>query len=238
MNDNQVYAVAFSPHPADNEFGFAGTAAKWIKEGKHVVYVFATNGDKATSNVSIDADQMARIRRDEQDEAAKLLGIKEVIYLDYPDLTLEDVPPSELKKKLLRIFLTYKPEVVITCDPYQNRYISSPDHRVLGRAVMDVIWPMALAPNTYRDLIKEGLDMHRSRELLLWATSNPNYYSDITDTWDLKMKAVSVHQSQIGPNGSAPDFPKMLDEGSRNAGKVIGCERAEMFHREEVLQRL
>ncbi|MBN2239144.1 MAG: PIG-L family deacetylase [Dehalococcoidales bacterium] len=238
MSVSPVYAMAFSPHPADNDFGFAGTAAKWIKEGKKVIYVFATNGDKASSDMNLMADELAKIRRREQDEAAEILGITEVIYLDHPDLCLEDIPPWELKKELLRLFLTYKPEVVITCDPYSQQYLNSPDHRVLGRAVMDVVWPTALAPNKYRDLIAEGLEIHRAKEMLLWAAGNYNYYSDITDTFELKMKAVWVHQSQIGPNGSAPDFYEVLKQGAKNNGKVIGTEYAEAFNRLEVLQRL
>jgi hypothetical protein len=54
----------------------------------------------------------------------------------------------------------------------------------------------------------------------------------------LKMKAVEVHQSQIGPSGNAPDFLNAIKEGNKNAGKQAGCEWAEAFHRLEVLQRL
>jgi LmbE family N-acetylglucosaminyl deacetylase len=236
MNIEPVYAMVFSPHPADAEFGVGGTVARWIKEGKDIVYVIATNGDKASSNPSVTAEQLAVTRATEQREAAALLGVKEVIFLGHPDLGLGNVPG--LQKEILRLFLTFRPEVVMTCDPYSPKYFSSPDHRVLGRAVLDAVWPLAQAPNYYRDLMAEGLELHRAKELYIWASGEPNYYSDITDTWETKMKAVEVHQSQIGPNGSNPDFLNFLKEGNRNAGREGGYEYAEALHRLEVLQRL
>jgi LmbE family N-acetylglucosaminyl deacetylase len=103
---------------------------------------------------------------------------------------------------------------------------------------MDVVWPMCLAPNSYRDLIAEGLQMHKVQEMLLWETEEPTQYNDISDIYDLKMKAVNCHQSQIGPNGNAPDFPDMLKEMATTAGKAIGCQWGEAFHQIDVLQRL
>ncbi|UCD09871.1 MAG: PIG-L family deacetylase [Dehalococcoidales bacterium] len=236
MSKGPVYAMAISPHPADNDFGVGGTVAKWIKEGKEVVYVIATNGDKASSDPNVPADELASIRANEQREAAKILGVTEVVFMGHPDLGLINVPG--LQKEILRLFLTFRPEVVITCDPNNPPYFSNPDHRAIGRAVLDAVWPMALAVNYYRDLMAEGLEIHRAKEMYLWMSSQPNYYNDISDVFDLKMKAVDIHQSQIGPNGTAPDFRNFLMEGNQNAGKQAGCAWAEAFHRLEVLQRL
>jgi LmbE family N-acetylglucosaminyl deacetylase len=236
MNKGPVHAMIFSPHPADTEFGVGGTVAKWIRDGKEVVYVIATTGDKASSDPNIPADELGRVRLNEQREAANILGVKEVIFMGHPDLGLENVPG--LQKEILRLFLTFRPEIVVTCDPNNPRYFSSPDRRVIGRAVLDAVWPLAQAPNYYRDLMAEGLQLHRAKEMYIWMSAEPNFYSDISDVWDLKMKAVEVHQSQIGPNGSNPDFLNHLKEGNINAGKEAGCEYAEAFYRLEVLQRL
>jgi LmbE family N-acetylglucosaminyl deacetylase len=236
MEPYSTYALIFSPHPADNEFGLGGTVAKWVQEGKDVVYVIATNGDKASSDIAVPASKLAVIREQEQRDAANFLGVKEVVFLGHPDLGLEDVPG--LKKEMLRLYLFYRPEVVVTCDPNNPQYFSSPDHRVLGRAVMDAVWPLALAPNYYRDLLAQGLQIHRAKELYLWQCGEPNYYNDISGFYEKKVQAMNFHQSQIGPNGSAPDFPDMLREANKESGKRINCEWAEAFHREAVLQRL
>ncbi len=102
---------------------------------------------------------------------------------------------------------------------------------------MDAVWPMAQAPNTYPDLLKEGLKLHRVKKMLLWGTADPNYREDITDTWDIKMKAVNIMQSQIGPEGN-PDFLTMLVGMNKEAGKAANCQYAEAFHQMDVHPRL
>lgn len=236
MTDAPIHALIISPHPADTDFGIAGLATRWLREGKELVYVICTNGDKGSSHAHIPPEKLAEIRKNEQLAAAEVLGIKNIIFLPHADLSLEYTP--ELKKELLRLVLTYRPTVVATCDPFDHKYISNPDHRTLGRAVMDVVWPMCLAPNSYVDLQAEGLKLHKVQELLLWGPAEPNYYVDITDIFEHKLKAVRCYESQVGPDGNAPDFDQFLTDMATTAGKAIGCKYAEAFHREEVLQRL
>jgi len=236
MKNEAIHALIFSPHPADPEFGIGGTVARWTREGKSVVYVICTNGDKGTSDPEMMPEELAKIREQEQLKAAGMVGVRDVIFLRHPDLGLEDSP--EFRKEILKLILMYRPEIVATCDPYNPKYISNPDHRVLGRVVLDVVWPMALAPNTYRDLLKEGLKLHKVKEMLLWQTGEPNYYSDISDTFDIKIAASRCHQSQIGAQGSAPDFADRLTDMAKTAAKAGNYKWAEAFHRLEVLQRL
>ena len=56
MNDD-IYLMVISPHPDDCEFGIAGTVARLTKEGKNVVYVICTNGDKGTSDRSLTPEE-------------------------------------------------------------------------------------------------------------------------------------------------------------------------------------
>jgi LmbE family N-acetylglucosaminyl deacetylase len=235
LKQESVHMLVVSPHPSDPDFGIGGTAARWAREKKDVVYVICTNGDKGSSDPDLMPDKLAKIREEEQRTAAKMLGIKEVIFLGHPDLTLENTPG--LRKEILRLILMYRPVVVATCDPYNPQYISNPDHRVLGRAVLDAIWPFTLAPNTYRDLLQEGLQLHKVKEILIWSPATPNFRTDISDTYELKMAACRCHQSQIGPQGN-PEFYPMLIESAKNAGKAINTQWAEAFNRIEVLQRL
>ena len=235
MNNKAIYAMVITPHPADIEFGIGGTVARWRKEGKEVVYVVCTNGDKGSSDPNMKPDVLAGIREEEQLAAAKILGVDQVLFLRHPDLGLQDTP--EFRKEILRLILLYRPEVVATCDPYNPKYFSNPDHRVLGRVVMDVVWPMAQAPNTYPDLLKEGLQLHKVKQMLLWQTAEPNFRSDISDLFELKMKAVNCMQTQIGPRGN-PDFLEQLIKMNQEAGKAENYAYAEAFNRMDVLQRL
>jgi LmbE family N-acetylglucosaminyl deacetylase len=235
MSLEPVNLLVISPHPADPEFGIGGTVAKWSREGKSVIYVIATNGDKGSSDPDLLPEVLVKTREQEELTAAKMLGVRDVIFLRHPDQGLEDEP--YFRKEILRLILTYRPEVVATCDPFNPPYISNRDHRVIGRVVMDAIWPTAQAPNTYRDLLAQGLKLHRVKELLLWGSPQANIRYDITETYELKMEACRIHQSQIGPQGN-PDFYPRLVETAKTIGKAENYKYAEAFYRIEVPQRL
>ncbi len=226
--------MVVTPHPDDAEFGVAGTVARWVGEGKSVIYVVCTNGDKGTSDANIKPDKLARIREQEQLAAAKLLGVREVIFLRYPDQTLEDTP--EFRKELVRLIRIYKPETVVTADPYR-RYIWHRDHRITGQVVLDAVFPYARDFLSYPDLLKEGLHPHNVKEVLLWASEDPNYRFNITDTFDIKIAALRCHKSQI-ENNLPPDWEVQLRQWFRNMAEGEDFELAEAFHRAEIQWRV
>ncbi|MBN1190363.1 MAG: PIG-L family deacetylase [Dehalococcoidales bacterium] len=233
MRESPVYMMAFSPHPVDTEWGIAGTVASLTRQGKEVVYVIATNGNTGSMDPKIKPQDLADIREGEQLAAARVLGVKEVIFLRHQDLGLEYT--LDFRKEIIRLILGYRPQVVATCDPYQ-RYMANPDHRVLGQIVMDSVWPVALSPNTYPDLLAEGYQLHKVKEVWLWATQEPNFQYDISDTFNIKMNAFACHKTQQGEPFS--EFLKMFSERAIASAKGTGYKMAESFHRLEVLQRL
>ena len=228
----QAQVMVVIPHPDDAELGVAGTVAHWTGEGKDVIYVVCTNGDKGTSDTNMKPDELARIREQEQLTAAKLLGVREVIFLRYPDQTLEDTP--EFRKEIVRLIRMYKPETVVTTAPLQ-RYIWHRDHRITSRITLDAIFPYARDFLAYPDLLEQGLQPHKVKEVLLWGSEDLNYRSNITDTFDIKIAALRCHQSQIGDNPSTG-----LKERMRERHKMLAQEEdyelAEAFHRVEIGQ--
>jgi len=230
MNDNQTDVLVITPHPDDAEFGVAGTAARWTREGKNVIYAVCTNGDKGTSDNNMKPEVLAKIREEEQLAAARLLGVREVVFLRYPDQSLEDTP--DFRKEIVRLIRKYQPETVVTADPYR-RYIWHRDHRITGRVVLDAIFPYARDFLSYPDLLEEGLQPHKVKEVLLWASEEPNYCFDITDTFDLKMAALSCHKSQVGDRLS-PEREKWLRDRAKTMAQGEDFELAEAFHRVEI----
>lgn len=221
----QVMVV--TPHPDDAEFGAAGTVACLVKEGKEVVYIVCTNGNKGTSDRNMKPEKLAEIREQEQKEAARMLGVREVVFLGYNDQELEDTP--EFRKRLVRLIRTYRPEMVITVDPHQHYLWWHRDHRICGQAVMDAIFPYARDQAAYPDLLKEGIEPHKVKELLLFNTGKPDYRIDITDTFELKLKALSCHRSQLADFG--PELRERLKQWSRETAKEEEYELAEAFNR-------
>jgi len=191
----QAQVMIVAPHPDDAEWGVAGTVARWTREGKDVIYVVCTSGDKGTSDPNMKPEKLAEIREQEQLAAAKLLGVREVIFLRHPDQSLEDSP--EFRKELVRLIRMYKPETVVTADPHR-RYIWHRDHRITGRVTLDAIFPYARDIHSYPDLLEQGLQPHKVEEVLLWGAEEPNYRSNITDTFDIKVAALRCHKSQVG----------------------------------------
>jgi len=230
MTKKLAQVMVVTPHPDDAEFGVAGTVARWTSEGKEIIYVVCTNGDKGTSDNNIKPEDLARIREKEQMAAATLLGVREVIFLRYADQSLEDTP--EFRKELVRLIRIYRPETIITADPYR-RYVWHRDHRITGQVTLDAVFPYARDLFSYPDLIKEGLQPHKVRELLFWAADDVNYRSDITDTFHLKVAALRCHESQVG-HVPPQELEEWLKERHREMAEGEEFQLAEAFHRVEI----
>jgi LmbE family N-acetylglucosaminyl deacetylase len=223
--------LVVTPHPDDAEFGVAGTVAKWTREGKQVVYVVCTNGNKGTSNPDVKPDELAKIRQNEQRAAAEILGVREVVFLENEDQGLEDTP--EFRKQIVRMIRRYRPEMVVTADPYR-RYIWHRDHRIAGQVTIDAVFPYARDHLAYPDLLEEGLQPHKVREMLFWASENINFRSDVTATFDLKLAALQCHKSQVNSMRFS-DLEDWLRKRCKDLAEGEDFELAEAFHREEII---
>lgn len=226
-----AYAMVVTPHPDDAEFGIAGTVARWVREGKDVIYVVCTNGDKGSSDVNMKPEVLARIREKEQLDAARVLGVREVIFLRHPDQGLEDT--YEFRKQIVRLIRMYCPEIVATTDPYL-RYLWHRDHRITGQVVLDAVFPYARDVLSYPDLMLNGLPPHKVKEIWFWGAEDINHRCDISETFDLKIAALRCHKSQVGHLPS----PQLEDGLRQHAEAMARGEKfklAEAFHRVEVI---
>lgn len=230
MNSRPAQVMVVTPHPDDAEYGAAGTVARWINDGKEVVYVVCTNGDKGITDANMGPEEVARIREEEQMAAANGLGVREVIFLRHPDQGLEDTP--EFRKELVRLIRMYRPETLITADPYR-RYVWHRDHRITGQVALDAVFPYARDALSYPDLIEEGLYPHKVREILFWASEDVNYRSDITKTFPMKLAALRCHKSQVG-HIPPEELEKRLRQRHKKMAEGEGSQLAEAFHRAEI----
>jgi len=222
--------MVVTPHPDDAEFGVAGTVAQWTRQGKQVIYIVCTSGDKGTSDRNLKPEQLVEIREKEQKAAAEILGVREVIFLRYPDQGLEDTPM--FRKEIVRMIRLYRPEIVATTDPYR-RYLWHRDHRIVGQVTLDAVFPYARDHLAYPDLLAEGLEPHNVEEMLFWASEDVNYCCDITDTFDLKIAALLSHESQVREFG-VPDLEDRVRQRCRQMAEGTDFELAEGFHRMEI----
>lgn len=189
-------AMVVVAHPDDAEFMCAGTVARWCAEGWDVWYVLATSGDKGTRDLEVDGQYLAAIREEEQREAGKVLGLRDVIFLGYPDGFLDYT--HEIKGQIVRLLRTLKPTVVITWDPFANR-LNHTDHRTIGLITADAVFPASRDHLYYLDDYAElEVKPHRVADLLLAGTRDADYHIDVTAHMETKIDALMKHTSQIG----------------------------------------
>ena len=187
-------AMVVVAHPDDAEFLCAGTVARLVEDGWHVTQVLATSGDKGTKDPNLTPEQLAGIREWEQHQAARVLGVADVVFLRHPDGFVWHAP--DLRGELVRLFRERKPDLVITWDGLAHHFTHT-DHRETGLAAMHAAYPAVRDPLYYAEQQGEGLEPHRVRELWLAGPDEPDFYVDIAGVLERKAKAVMAHRSQV-----------------------------------------
>lgn len=216
-------------HPDDAEWGCSGTVAIWCRDGAEVVYVICTDGGKGSDDPDMTSERLSRIRHDEQVAAADVLGVKEVVFLGYEDAMLQ--PTLELRKDITREIRRFKPEVVITEYPGRTMsvpgYVGHPDHAAAGEATLSAVFPAARDRLTFPDLLKEGLEPHKVKELYIMSEMglDANKWVDVTRTIVTAVEAVTQHKSQTVPE----EADKMMRAWREAIGKPQGIRYAEAF---------
>jgi len=219
--------MVVAAHPDDPEFGVAGCVARWTEQGDQVYFVNCTNGDKGSGDPDMTSERLAGIREKEELAAAQMLGVKEVLFLRHPDGDLDYT--RELRGEVVRAIRKFRPDVIITSDPYR-KYFWHHDHRICGQVVLDAVYPYARDRLSYPEQLKEGLTPHAVKELLLWGSDEPDTFFDITDKFDQKIAALKCHHSQVGRHAEK-DLREWVETRAREAGQKIGVQYAEQFHR-------
>src|SRR6266581_3836654 len=211
-------------HPDDIESWCAGTVCRFTDAGKRVAYVLCTSGDKGTSDPTLTPQQVATIREAEQREAARILGVESVTFLHYPDSEVEATLAQ--RRELVRQIRRHRPDLVITHDPVPP-YRLHPDHRAVGRATLDALFPCARDPLTFAEQIREeGLSAHTVPEAWLFATEAPDIWIDIATTLQRKIAARLAHTSQ---HTDAGELDRNWHRRAAEVGEPFGLTAAEAF---------
>jgi LmbE family N-acetylglucosaminyl deacetylase len=209
--------MAIMAHPDDIEFCCAATIAKWTAEGQQIVFVLGTSGDKGGDDPSVSSELLMETREAEQREAARILGVTDVVFLRLRDA--EVVADLETRKKITRVIRQYKPDAVICMDPasrYTGDYLDHPDHIAIGEATLAAIYPSARDRLTFPELLAEGLEPHKVKQVYLavWG-DRADHFEDVTGFLDKKVEALRAHYSQIGEwNGLDREVERWARDGA------------------------
>jgi LmbE family N-acetylglucosaminyl deacetylase len=218
--------LVIAAHPDDIEFGAAGTIARWTDEGAAVTFCIVTDGAAGSNEPGADLKALSLTRQDEQRAAAAVLGVQEVIFLGYPDGTLQ--PTLELRRDLTRLIRQIRPDCVMIQDPTVffagDFYINHPDHRAAGEAALYAVFPSAGTRPIFPELLAEGYEPFDVPQLWMMFANHAEMVVDISTVLDRKIEALLCHKSQVGP-----EVGEMVRGWARDDGKAHGYAGAETF---------
>ena len=222
-------ALVITPHPDDSELGCGGAVVTWIKQGTEVVYLLCTNGDKGSSDPDMTSPKLAELRKIEQQKAAEILGVLEVVRLDYEDGSLEDTP--FFRGQIVKVIRRFKPDVVLFTDPLRTGFYLHRDHRIAGSVALDALFPYARDRLHYPEHESEGLLPHKTSDALMWGSESPDTFIDITTSIDKKIEALAAHRTQIPSGEESYEFADLIKGTASRIGDRCGYKYAEGFRR-------
>jgi LmbE family N-acetylglucosaminyl deacetylase len=222
--------LVVTAHPDDVDFGVAGSVAVWTDAGVEVAYCIVTDGDAGGSDRSLPRADMAAIRRKEQSEAARKVGVDHVTFLGFPDGRV--VPDLDLRRAITGVIRRFRPDRVVAQSPERNWdriYASHPDHLAAGEAATCAVYPDARNPFAFPELLDDGLEPHTVPELWIMATERADRAVDATAQFDRKLAALRSHRSQVGEGAELDGMLRAWMSGTASAAGLPDGSLAEAF---------
>lgn len=216
--------IVIQPHPDDLEIGAGATVAKLVRAGKKVSCLTVTDGAAGTYNSADDGDQLAATRKAESEAAAKILGVKDLYWLNFPDGG--NLVYEEVRTAITSMIRKLKPEAVLVCDPWLPYEVHS-DHIRTGLAAAEAAF-LANMPRFCPADIENGLQPHAVKIVAFYYTAYPNAFIDVVDTWPLKMQAIDCHVSQF-TGEKAEQLKAILQARAEALAAESGAEIVEAF---------
>lgn len=221
-------ALVIFSHPDDAEFSAAATIAHLTAAGARVDYVVTTDGGKGTEDPMVTSAQLTAVREAEQRAAADVLGVSDIVHLGYPDAYLE--PTLSLRRDIVRQIRRFRPDLVIAQSSMRrqdgNPFIGHPDHLATGEATLAAIYPAARDRLNFPELIAEGLEPWKVRQVLVSGVEQPNLWVDVSSTFEIGLQALFCHVSQIAdPDATA----ERVRQRAAELGEPAGLELANAF---------
>lgn len=219
MKGMKETVLVIAAHPDDELLGTAGTLKRLVDQGNRVVSIITANGRKEEAHR---IQQLAR-------KANKEIGIKEVIFLEHPNLELEMMPLHLFTKEIEKLIDIYQPTKIFT-HHYGDLNI---DHQITFQAVLTAVRPL---PNrqsieliTFETVSSSEWNTHTNDKQF-----KPNYYVNISSEIFQKIASLKHYEVEMR------EFPHPRSyEGVKHLasvrGMTVGVPYAEAF---EVIRRV
>jgi len=191
------------PHPDDIEIGAGATVAKLAAEGKEICFLICTDGRFGFTNApaGISAQELADLRKKEALASARVLGVRDVRFLELSDGGLYD--RSQLLRGIAGVIGEFSPEILFAPDPCVDSECHA-DHRNVGEAVRELAF-FASHPEI---MAQYGAGSVPAEAVAFYMTAKPNRFVKTSGYTEAQKKALACHESQF-PEG-VPDTKALL----------------------------
>ena len=218
--------LVVAAHPDDLETLCGGTIALLAARGVAVFSLNCTLGDIGTSDPALTRAALAALRQQEAEEAAAILGIRQVFTLPHPDGEL--VADLHLRSEIARLYRLTQADTVFTFDPHWPGQMH-PDHHAAGQAALDAYIPSKMPLYYPEQLAEPGMATACVQRVVLFHTDrDPDVVIDVGAVYEQKLAACLAHRSQFRNGLDSLQWLQKMDE---EHGKPIGAARAERFRR-------
>ena len=210
--------LVIAPHPDDEVIGVGGTIAKRAAAGDEVYVCVVTRGPK-----NLFPEDLVERTRKECREADALLGVKETIFLDFPAVMLETVPRYEFNGKIAEVVQRINPDEVYI----PHRGDMQIDHQMVVDAAMVAVRPRGKnypkRVYAYETLSETGWNIPNTMNEFI-----PTVYEDITEEFELKLKAMDIFKSQLAPFPAARSIGA-IEALAKYRGSTVSVLAAEAY---------
>ena len=220
--DRKILVVA--AHSDDEVLGAGATIAKHALRGDEVYCLILGEGitSRYTQQEKVIQEELGHLKL-ETEQSAKILGIKELFFKDFPDNRFDTVPLLEIVKAIEHVKEELKPDAIYT----HHQGDLNIDHQMTFKAVLTACRP------TKDETVKEiySFEVPSSTDWNSPDAQNyfmPNVFMDITETLDKKIEALKAYQGELREYPH-PRSPEALRAIAHRWGSMVGCEAAEAF---------
>lgn len=215
---HKVFVIA--AHPDDEVLGCGGTLARHHQQGDHIEVMILADGVTSRKESGKRAQD---VRHKAAYKANDILGVNKLHLLAYPDNRLDQVVLLEIVQQIEKVMQKLKPDIVYT----HHRYDVNIDHTRIHDAVLAATRPQP--DQTVRQLL--FFETPSSTE---WRPPHsappfaPNWFSDISDTLALKLKALAAYRDELRQFPHPRSLPA-IEALARWRGACVGLQAAEAF---------
>src|SRR5436305_13192627 len=194
--------LVFTPHPDDDVFGAGGTIALLNRNQNKLYIAIYTNDDKGSYDLKMTSQELARIRKAEEEVSESLLGTpkENIMWMGYDDGMLEYAPQPKLVEEATAIIRRIRPDVLLSVDPgeWYERWHKT-DHRMAAFNTIDAVRAAEFHLYYPEHLLVDKLQPYIVPNMYFFytTTNDANYYINIDKTFDLKIEAISKQVSQF-----------------------------------------